>query len=81
MRIRVECYAGYRCDESPRRIYFDARSVEVIDIIDQWIGEDHRYFKVRGADQATYILREEVPSHSWEMTMYQAPRPSSQRGI
>ena len=81
IKIRVECYAGYRGDETPRRIFFHERSVEVIDIIDQWIGEDHRYFKVKGSDQTTYILRQDVPSHSWEMTMYQAPASSSERSL
>ena len=26
-----------------------------------------------GTDQATYIVRQDLPSHRWDMTMYQSP--------
>ena len=74
MEVRVECYAGYRGDETPRRILFDGRAVTVVEVIDRWLGSDHRYFKVHGSDNATYILRQDIPTHRWEMTMYQGPR-------
>ena len=76
MKIEVECYAGYRGDETPRRILFDGRAVAVVEVIDQWLGSDHRYFKILGSDNATYILRQDIPTHSWEMTMYQGPHAS-----
>jgi len=79
MKIRVECYAGYRGDETPRRLFFDGRSVDVIETVDRWIGSDHRYFKVRGSDQATYIIRQDIPKHCWEMTMYEASSHSDDR--
>lgn len=71
MEIRVECYAGSRGDETPRRIFFDERAVSVVEVIDQWLGSDHRYFKVLGSDNATYILRQDIPTHRWDMTLYQ----------
>ena len=73
MKIRVECYAGYRGEETPRRFRIDDRSVEVTEVIDRWVGTDHRYFKVCGSYQATYIIRQDIPSHGWEMTMYRTP--------
>ena len=73
MKISVECYAGYRGEEAPRRLLFDGRPVEVVEIIDRWFGLDHRYFKVRGSDQATYIIRHDTQQDCWEMTMYQTP--------
>ena len=73
MKIRVECYAGYRGEEAPRRLLFDDRSLEVTEVLDRWFGADHRYFKVKGSDQATYIIRHDVPRQLWEMTMYQSP--------
>ncbi|MDH3473831.1 MAG: hypothetical protein OEM59_09060 [Rhodospirillales bacterium] len=79
MKIRVECYAGHRGDETPRRIVFDARAVEVAEVIDRWLGADHRYFKVLGADQATYILRQDMPTLSWELTMYERPTAAGER--
>ena len=68
--VRVECYAGYRGEETPKRFYIRERCIEVEDELDRWIDPDHRYFKVRGADGGVYILRHDAKSDSWEMTMY-----------
>ena len=46
MIIRVECYAGHRGEETPRRFFLGARPVEVVDVIDRWLAPDHRYFRV-----------------------------------
>lgn len=73
MLIRVECYAGYRGDETPRRFWLGERPVAVIDVLDRWQGEDHRYFKLRGDDGASYILRHDVRSGAWTLTMYGHP--------
>ncbi len=80
MKIRVECYAGHRGEERPRRLLFDDRSIEVIEVIDRWFGPDHRYFKVRGSDRAIYIIRQDVPKRRWELTMYQTPSLTNERG-
>jgi hypothetical protein len=63
VKIRVECYAGHRGDETPRRIVFDARSVEVAEVL----------------DQATYILRQDMPTQAWEMTMYEKAAVAGER--
>lgn len=70
MRIAVACHAGYRGEETPRRITLDRRTVTVTEIIDRWLAPDHRYFKLRGDDGALYILRHDVISASWELTLY-----------
>lgn len=70
LAIRVECYAGARGDQTPRRLSFNGRSIEVIEIIDAWLSPDHRYFKVRGEDGACYILRNDVAAARWELAMY-----------
>ena len=58
MRIRVECYAGYRGEETPRCLVFDGRAVDVAEVVDRWLAPEHRYFKLRGADDAVYIVLE-----------------------
>jgi hypothetical protein len=80
--VRVECYAGHRGEQTPRRLWFNGRSVELIELLDAWLGPDHRYFKLRGADGAVYILRHDAPSGRWELTLYQAQHlePGSARG-
>ena len=71
MRIRVECYAGYRGEETPRRFWLGAKKIEVQDVLDRWMAPDHRYFKVLGHDQAVYILRHDAISWDWDLTFYQ----------
>lgn len=74
MKIHVECYAGYQGEETPRRLKFDDREIEVVDVIDRWLAPDHRYFKIRAADGATYILRHDVGSDDWELVMFSSDR-------
>lgn len=68
--VQVECYAGYRGEETPRRFVIGARRIEVLDVVDRWLAPDHRYFKLRGNDGGTYILREDVAGQRWELTLY-----------
>ena len=70
MIIPVECYAGHRGEETPRRLFLGDRRVEVSAVLDRWLAPDHRYFKVEGDDGSTYILRHDVASGRWEMTMF-----------
>jgi hypothetical protein len=76
MLVRVECYAGHRGEETPRRLSLDGRSVDLVEVLDCWLGTDHRYFKMLGDDGATYILRQDVRSEHWELTMYAAAQRS-----
>jgi hypothetical protein len=71
MRIRVECYAGYRGEETPRRFLLGAKKIEVQDVLDRWMAPDNRYFKVLGHDKAVYILRHDAISWDWDLTFYQ----------
>ena len=71
LAIRVECYAGHRGDETPRRFWIGERPVMASEILDRWLAPDHRYFKVAGDDGGVYILRFDVAGGRWEMTMFQ----------
>jgi hypothetical protein len=70
LRVRVECYAGYRGEQRPLRFYLKQRCIEVVEIIDQWHGPDYRYCKVRGDDDGVYILRHAMEDGYWELTMF-----------
>jgi hypothetical protein len=71
VQLRVECYAGFRGEETPRRILLGTRVVEVVDVIDRWLAPDHRYFKIAGADGARYILRHDTGTARWELVMFE----------
>ncbi len=68
--LRVECYAGHRGDETPRRLFLGERKVEVVEVLDRWLDPSHRYFKLRGDDGAIYLLRHDSATEEWELTMY-----------
>jgi hypothetical protein len=72
MMVRVECYAGHRGEATPGRLHLDRRDVELVELLDCWLAPGHRYFKLRGADRATYILRHDERRGAWELTLYQA---------
>ena len=77
MEITVECYAGYRGEETPRRFWMGSRRVEIDTVLDRWLAPDHRYFKIVGDDGALYIIRHDVPSWQWEMTFFKQLTPTS----
>jgi hypothetical protein len=70
--IQVECYAGARADESPRRFSCEEQLIEVEEILDRWHQVESKpewpranYFKVRGADQTEYLLKHDLESDEW----------------
>ncbi len=72
MQIQVDCYAGYRGEETPRRIWMATYNIEVKKVLDRWLAPDHRYFKVIGDDNATYIIRHDTMKWEWELVFYRA---------
>jgi hypothetical protein len=73
MRLHVVCHAGYRGDETPRRLVVAERPLDVVEVLDRWIGPDHRYFKVRVTGGATFIVRQDLDSGEWELATYEGP--------
>jgi len=72
MDINVSCYAGYRADEAPRSLILAGSEIVVREILDRWTAPDHRYFKLRGEDNAIYIVRHDSYGDRWELTYYRA---------
>jgi hypothetical protein len=60
--VDVECHAGYRGEETPRRFRLGERQVEVVEVVDSWLAPDHRYFKVKDSQGDLYILRNDAAS-------------------
>ena len=65
MRIRVECYAGFRGEQEPRAFTLGERRFEVVEILDRWLDPEHRYFKVSVEDKRKFLLRQDTGSGEW----------------
>src|SRR5213594_1677704 len=72
LTVGVECYAGHRGEQTPRTLILGDRRIAVADVLDAWLAPDHRYFKLRGADGHTYLVRHDERSDTWELTMFRA---------
>ncbi|OGF67018.1 MAG: hypothetical protein A2Y62_05010 [Candidatus Fischerbacteria bacterium RBG_13_37_8] len=69
--IKVTCYEGYKACEKPLSFKWGNRQVIIKEIIDQWQGEDHRYFKILGDDNASYIIRHDLNLFEWQIICWE----------
>ena len=70
--LTVECHAGYRGEQTPRRFFLHDRCFQVRELLDCWLAPKHRYFKVVADDGGVYILRHDTGHDLWELTMFAA---------
>jgi hypothetical protein len=77
--IRVECYAGYQGEETPRCLYLGPRRIRVEEVLDRWLAPEHRYFKLRGDDGGIYIVRYDSAADHWELTLFDGGRAANTR--
>jgi hypothetical protein len=68
--IDVECYSGYKAEQTPVRFLLETRIIDVRKVLDQWLAPDHRYFKVLGDDNGEYILRHDPFAEKWELIFF-----------
>ena len=74
LAVAVDCYAGYRGEQTPHRFTLADQLVEILAVVDRWRTPDHRYFTVRTADE-TCTLRQDVQSGGWELTEVEGSAP------
>jgi hypothetical protein len=72
LNVGVECYAGHRGEQTPPTLIVGDRRIAVAEVLDAWLAPDYRYFKLRGADGNTYLVRNDERSSTWELTMFRA---------
>jgi hypothetical protein len=72
MRVRVDCYAGYRANQRPLRFSLQGRLYEVEEILDHWYEPAATYYKVRAHDGNFYILRhgEDPMQDTWTLESF-----------
>lgn len=74
-RVEVECYSGRVADERPMRFRLEGREYLVSEVLDQWYGPEHQYFKLATDDGGLYIRshRTSVPDGDWELVSFREP--------
>jgi hypothetical protein len=79
--IQVECYAGYKAGETPRRFLLECVCVEIEEVVDRWYQIENlpewpraEYFKVRGVDQAEYMLKHDQEVDEWFLVNTFSPK-------
>jgi hypothetical protein len=50
-----------------------------VEVLDAWLAPDHGYFKLKGEDGDTYIVRHDERRGLWELTMFSAERKDASR--
>lgn len=76
--LKVECYAGYKADERPRRFTAlrpDPVPHEVTAILDQWYGVGYQCFKVRADDGHSYLLKHCQKEDIWTLESFRRQAP------
>lgn len=76
-RLKVECRAGYKADETPVRLTLDERRLEVVEVCDRWYDPEADYFKVRAEDGCLYLLRRARRSGRWSLRYVRTREPST----
>ena len=74
MSLEVETKPDSRGLDIPVRLLMDGRSIEVVKLVDEWRGKNHRYFKLVAQDGNLYILRFDEAAGRWEITLFESPR-------
>lgn len=77
MTLEVQCYAGRKGEERPVRFQLDEHEYVIEEVLDQWYGPEHAFFKVRADDGNVYILRHEtsVPNGIWDLVSFRKSEP------
>ncbi|HKU28179.1 MAG TPA: hypothetical protein VJQ54_22115 [Candidatus Sulfotelmatobacter sp.] len=78
MKLQVQCYSGSKAGERPVRFRLDNREYLVEEVLDQWYGPEHIFFKLRADDGNFYILRHctSLPDGEWELVSFRETRPA-----
>jgi hypothetical protein len=68
--IKVECYAGYKGEQYPRRFFLGKQILEIKEVEDQWYSPSSQYFRVRAGDGNVYILRHDQEQDCWRLDAF-----------
>jgi len=78
-QLEVEYQIDQQGEEIPRKFFIVQREVTVLEVLDRWPSSDQLYFKLRGDDEAIYLLRHDIPQNKWELIMYDSGKSDDTR--
>lgn len=72
MKVRVQCYSGYKAEERPVCFSIQGHEYRIQEWLDHWYGPEDAWYKVRADDGNLYILRRKtsVPDGGWELVSF-----------
>ncbi|MDA2929352.1 hypothetical protein MYX84_05295 [Acidobacteria bacterium AH-259-O06] len=67
--VTVQCYAGYKGEQEPKRFSLAERWLEVEEILKKWREPAAEFFRVRASDGRIYVLRRgvEATPNNWSI--------------
>lgn len=65
--VEIECGGG----QEPQRLRIGEQWIAVTEVVDRWPAPGYCYFKLRGDDDAVYLVRHDEPTGLWELTVYE----------
>jgi hypothetical protein len=68
--VRVTCYAGYKGEERPMRLYLGERAIEIVETEDRWYEPGATFFRVIVDGGDRYVLRHDEPQDTWRLCAY-----------
>lgn len=70
--IQVECHAGYKADEYPRKFTWDRSEFEIKEILDRWYegynntsSNTVNYYRVKTDLKGSFLLKHEIKNDQW----------------
>jgi hypothetical protein len=71
--MKVECYAGYKGEQYPKRFTLGEQVLEVTDVEDQWYSPSSQYFRILANDGNVYVLRHDQEKDLWTLEAFRKP--------
>jgi hypothetical protein len=65
--LKVIAYSGYKANERPLRLILADKKLEIVRVIDRWVGQDHDYFKCLADDGRVYLLKWHRIQDEWRL--------------
>lgn len=65
--LEVECAVDGGGEAVPTRFGWRGARRDVVEVLDRWLGEGHRYFRVRDETGAVCILRHDTERGGWSL--------------